>query len=98
MLIRITRAGTAMLADAKDFGRFSIRFDAGARGTGIAEAALRRIATPDGDAAWVAPEALRDMAPDAGDPEWEAGLARMIAFARDHGWVNAEGRIRAHIA
>jgi hypothetical protein len=98
MLVRITLAGEAVLTDTEDFRRFSIRFDPGARGTGGAEAALGRVAPPDGDAAaWVSEEALRRMAPRGGDPEWEAGLARMIAFARSRGWVDEQGGIRAHI-
>ena len=97
MLIRITGDGVARLEEPDDFRRFSIRFDAGARGAAAAEAALARIARPDGDAAWVSPVALAGLAPEGGDPAWQRGLAGMVAFARSRGWVDDEGGIRAHI-
>ncbi|WP_431283661.1 hypothetical protein ACQW02_02275 [Humitalea sp. 24SJ18S-53] len=97
MLIRITAAGEAVLAEAEDFRRFSIRFDQGARGLEAAQGALARVARADGDTAWVAEAALRALAPRGGDPDWEAGLAGMIGFARSRGWVDDQGGIRAHI-
>ena len=97
MIVRITPAGEAVLADAEDFRRFSVRFEPEARGTGPAEAALGQVARPDGDAAWVSEAALRRMAAREGDPEWEAGLGRMVAFARSRGWVDEQGGIRVHI-
>ncbi|SFK22392.1 hypothetical protein [Falsiroseomonas stagni] len=97
MLIRITGAGEAMLVDPEDFRRFSIRFDAGARGSEPAEAALARLARPDGEAAWVCPEALRRLSPCGEDVEWRQGVARMVAFAETRGWVDQAGRVRAHI-
>lgn len=97
VLIRITGAGEAVLEEAGDFRRFSIRFDAGARGSGPAEAALARLARPDEEAAWVCPEALRRLSPRGEDVEWQRGFARMVAFAETRGWVDQAGRIRAHI-
>ncbi len=97
MLIRITGAGDALLEDAEDFRRFSIRFDAGTRGSGPAEAALARVACPDGEVAWVCPDALRRLAPRGEDAGWQQGFARMVAFAETRGWVDQAGRVRAHI-
>ena len=97
MLIRIGKDGTAALEDPADFRRFSIRFDAGARGCAPADAALARLARPDGDVAWVMPDALAAMAPQAAEPAWQQGFAGMVAFARSRGWVDAAGRIRAHV-
>ncbi len=97
MIIRITAAGETILRDPDDFRRFSIRFDPNARASEVAQAALARIARPDEGAAWVSVAALRHLAPRSGDPEWEAGLARMIAFAQSRGWVDGHGGIRAHI-
>jgi hypothetical protein len=31
------------------------------------------------------------------DPKWQAGLSAMIEYAAQHGWVDADGRIRAHV-
>ncbi len=97
MFVRITAGGEALLEEPDDFRRFSIRFDPGARGTAVAEAALRRVARPDGEAAWVSEAALRRMAPRAADPAWAEGFARMLAFARSRGWVDEAGGIRAHL-
>lgn len=97
MLIRITSAGEAVLEEPGDFRRFSIRFDPGSRGTPAAEAALARLARPEGEAAWVCAEALRRLAPQGGDAEWRRGLDGMVAFAATRGWVDEAGRIRAHV-
>ncbi len=97
MLVRITAGGEALLEEPDEFRRFSIRFDPGARGTAAAEAALRSVARPDGDAAWVSENALRRMAPGAADPAWAAGFTQMVAFARSRGWVDDAGGIRAHV-
>lgn len=97
MLIRITGAGEAVLVEPEDFRRFSIRFDAGARGSGPAEAALARLARPDGEVAWVCPAALRRLAPRGEDAAWQQGFAGMVAFAETRGWVDEAGRVRAHI-
>ena len=97
MLIRITLSGEALLEEPGDFRRFSIRFDPGSRGTAAAEAALAGVARPDGDAAWVRPEALRRLAPGGGDAAWQRGLDGMVAFAATRGWVDEAGCIRAHV-
>jgi hypothetical protein len=31
------------------------------------------------------------------DPTWRAGLSAMIDYAAQHGWIDGDGRIRAHI-
>jgi hypothetical protein len=95
--VRITREGEVLLTEPEDFRRFSVRFDPGARGTAPAEAALGRVARPDGDAAWVSQAALRDLAPRGAGPGWQAGLAGMVAYARGRGWLDDQGDIRAHI-
>ncbi|WP_426954332.1 hypothetical protein [Muricoccus radiodurans] len=97
MQVRITRDGTVLLTGPDDFRRFSILFDPGARGSAPAEAALARVARPDGDAAWVSEAALRDLAPRAGEADWQEGFAGMVAYARGRGWVDDQGAIRAHI-
>ncbi len=97
MLIRITASGEAVLEEPGDFRRFSIRFDPDSRGTAAAEAALASVARPDGDAAWVRPEALRRLSPQGGDAAWQRGLDGMVAFAATRGWVDQAGRIRAHV-
>jgi hypothetical protein len=53
---------------------------------------------PDGENAFLAVEALAGLAGEhTADPEWRAGFDRMVAFAAEHGWVDAEGRVQAHV-
>ena len=45
---------------------------------------------------WVAPSVLVELSPDF-DTAWLEQLEKMVAFARDHGWTDEGGRIRAHL-
>jgi len=45
----------------------------------------------DGD--WIVEQA----GPQAQSAEWREKYATMVSFAERHGWVDAKGRIRAHI-
>lgn len=47
-----------------------------------------------GDHTWIQPDVLRP--PDA-DPALDDGLAAMIRYADQHGWVDESGRVRAHV-
>ncbi len=96
MLIRVTGDGGLLLEGPEDFGSFAIEIDSGAGQ--MAGAALARIARVEGENyAWVRQDGLRTIAPRAGDADWEAGLAKMIAYAASKGWLDPEGAIRAHI-
>ena len=93
MIIAVDAAGLVALEDAGNFRAFAIRLAAG----GVAEAALSRIARRDGAHWWVAQDALCALAPLGGDADWRARLAGMVGFARQHGWVDEAGAIRAHV-
>jgi hypothetical protein len=47
--------------------------------------------------AWIHPDALIELAGRAGDRAWQDALAGMVGFADSHGWVDAAGRVRAHV-
>ncbi|WP_226575332.1 flavin reductase family protein [Acuticoccus sediminis] len=94
MQIIVTDDGHLRLDDPRDFKRFSVGVRR--RGAG-AERALRPVARIEGEHAWVRPDDLRRLSPHAGEADWEAGFAAMIGFARKHGWIDAEGCVRAHI-
>lgn len=49
----------------------------------------------DGVHVWVSPDWLRAAGP--ADAAWRQGLAAMLDFASTKGWLDAEGRVRAHI-
>ena len=46
---------------------------------------------------WVDPAGLAALAGRAGDPEWEHNLAGMVGYAESKGWLDEQGRIRAHV-
>ena len=51
------------------------------------------------EAAVVAVPVLEDLAgPRRFDPRWQAGLESMLAYAQRSGWIDPDGRVRAHIA
>jgi len=68
----------------------------------LAAAGIGRAGTA-GDAL-VPPGVLRGLAVDAAaaqgrgpDGEWDAGFAAMIGHARDAGWIDDDGAVRAHV-
>ncbi len=96
MRIILTAGAAPRLEGAADFKRFSLVLDP------MLDADRRAAVAPvaeldDADHAWVRPDAIRAMSPLAGRPDWEEGFARMIGFAAKHGWIDMQGRIRAHI-
>jgi hypothetical protein len=92
MRILVGPGGVVSLEDPDDFTRFAVVAASGVALPGGLPGIVR-----DADHAWVSPEALRRLAPQSGTPDWEAGFARMLAYAASKSWVNAEGAIRAHI-
>ena len=53
----------------------------------------------DGAHLFVEPDWLRRQAGSlADDPEWQRNFAGMVEFARSKGWLDDQGRIRAHVA
>jgi hypothetical protein len=97
--MRIVLGSDALrLEEPDDFTAFSVS----APGPPDA-AALRAAAAPLGRAegtshVFVEPFALVRLAAGRGrDPRWLEGLSRMVAYARDHGWVDEREAIRAHV-
>lgn len=46
---------------------------------------------------WVDPRSLTELAGRAGDAAWEDKLGRMISYAQTKGWLDGQGRLRAHV-
>jgi len=90
MRIRVEHAGPR-LVDPENYTDFAVELVAGAD-----PAALPGRVDVDGGRAWVDEPWLRALggydAVDRREP-----YRRMLAFARDRGWLDAAGRIAAHI-
>lgn len=57
-----------------------------------------KVVVRDREHVYVAPEQIARLAGDrGGDADWRAGLATMIAFAKEHGFAGDDGSIRAHV-
>ncbi len=92
MRLRVAADGAVTLEEPAAFDRFAVLATPGAP-----PAALEGIARLEGGHAWVSPAALRRLAPAAGTPDWDAGFARMLAYAGRQGWLDAAGAVRAHV-
>jgi hypothetical protein len=46
---------------------------------------------------WVDPTDLAALAGRTDDPDWQQKLAGMVAYAGSKGWLDEQGRIRAHV-
>ncbi|HEX3592660.1 MAG TPA: hypothetical protein VHV74_23800 [Pseudonocardiaceae bacterium] len=88
---------TVQLVEPDDFQRFAVVVSGPPNRLPDVAAALAPLGTVDagGGHAYLRPDAVRGLT-DA-DDTWDAGFARMIDYARDHGWVDAAGRVRAHV-
>jgi hypothetical protein len=102
MRIRVERtAGTvgARLVDPDDFTGFAVELDTeldGEAGVAAARAGLAGRIELDGEQAWVDEPWLRELGGFDADGRREP-YRRMLAYARDHGWVDAAGRVAAHM-
>lgn len=92
MRLTINEAGEFAVDHPFDFRRFSLR---------LAREQLRswsgEMLSIEADRAWIDEGSLRRIAGLADQRDWQAGLSAMIAYAARNGWVDAQGRIRAHI-
>jgi hypothetical protein len=90
---------TLRLVEPDDFTSFKLLArSAQANGDELARA-VRSIGRVSGSGhVFVNADAVRALARDrARDPAWLRSLDGMIRYARDHGWTDDTGAIRAHI-
>lgn len=87
------------LTEPDDFRAFDVLLSGdGARSEALSGLGPVGPVGADGEHVFVEPARLLELAGErAEDPEWRAGLAAMTAFAAEQGWVDDEGRIRAHV-
>jgi hypothetical protein len=109
MIVRLDlpggHAATAVLADGADLSRFHVEVRHPGDGPPLRSAVDACLRAADagwveGDVAFVTVAALRRLAVDAGvaSPEWDAGFAKMLAYAASKGWLSDDGTaVQAHI-
>jgi hypothetical protein len=98
MRIVLDGAGGALLEEPDDFTAFSVSAP-GPRDARRLMSAAAPLGRADGTThVFVEPFALVHLAAERGrDQRWLDGLGKMVAYARDHGWVDEREAIRAHV-
>jgi hypothetical protein len=91
---------TIALREPEEFRSFAVSvIGAGQREAELASALERLGRREDSEHVLVAVPVLEALAgPLRFDPRWRAGLESMLAYARRCGWIDPDGRVRAHIA
>lgn len=56
-----------------------------------------RVAVTTASHVWIDPGLLSGLMGDTADDAWEQKLAGMVAYAAGKGWLDDQGRLRAHI-
>ncbi|MGA0571316.1 hypothetical protein ACO2Q9_11420 [Variovorax sp. VNK109] len=97
MILHLDVHGQVSLAEPSDFRRLHCEFALPAARHDHAAFLLRGIAQLEQDGAWIELAWMRTQAPP-GDASWLHAFEQMIAQARPHGWVSADGlRVKAHV-
>lgn len=93
MIVRLTPEDSPRLDEVEDFTGFKAVAPAGddlralARKCGLVDAGGAHL--------WVDPNWLLSQRPN--EDAWRESLAGMIGYAESKGWLDASGRVRAHI-
>lgn len=96
MRVHLTHAGGITLSEPSIFNRLDVRVDPQAPQQ-LAHA-IARIGQRDGaEHVRLAPAVLRFLSGHAGEVEWETGFDAMIGYAASKGWLDTQGRVRAHL-
>ncbi|MFI0473601.1 flavin reductase family protein [Halomonas sp. HMF6819] len=96
MRIHLTNLGAVTLLEPNNFRQLDVLIDP--QPEEQLHQAVARIGTwGEDDHIWLSPSVMRFMSDHGGEPAWEAGFAKMLAYADEHDWVNAEGNVRAHL-
>ncbi|MDO8251289.1 MAG: glucose 1-dehydrogenase [Rhodoferax sp.] len=96
MRVHLTNAGAITLDEPSDFNRLDVLVDP--QSPERLEQAIARIGSPDGaDHVRLSPSVLRFLSSDAGSAEWDAKFDAMISYAASKGWLDEQGRVRAHL-
>lgn len=96
MRVHLTRAGAITLIEPTVFDRLDVLVDS--QDDQQLERAIGRIGSRDGaDHVWLVPSVLRFLSAEAGSSDWDARFAGMVSYAGSRGWLDGQGRLRAHL-
>lgn len=96
MRVHLTNAGAITLCEPTVFNRLDVLVDP--QTPERLEQAIARIGGREGDEhVRLNPSVLRFLSGHAGQAEWEANFSAMLDYAQRKGWLDEQGRVRAHL-
>lgn len=96
MRVHLTNAGAITLCEPSVFNRLDVLVDP--QSPERLEQAIARIGSRDGAGhVRISPAVLRFLSGLAGAEEWERGFSAMLSYAASKGWLDDQGRVRAHL-
>lgn len=96
MRVHLTRSGAINLIEPLVFDRLDVLVDPQAARQ--LEQAIARIGSRDGAGhVRLLPSVLRFLSTEAGSVDWELKFDGMVRHAASKGWLDAQGRVRAHL-
>ncbi|MES2399546.1 MAG: SDR family oxidoreductase [Pseudomonadota bacterium] len=97
MRVYLARSGAITLKEPSVFDRLDVLV--AAQPAEQLERCIARIGSRDGDGhVRLQPAVLRLLSDLAGTPDWDARFDAMISYAAIKGWLDAQGRVRAHLS
>jgi NAD(P)-dependent dehydrogenase (short-subunit alcohol dehydrogenase family) len=96
MRVHLTNAGAITLCEPTVFNSLDVLVDP--QSPQQLEQAIARIGSRDGaDHVRLSPSVLRFLSSHAGSAEWETKFDAMVGYAASKGWLDEQGRVRAHL-
>lgn len=96
MRVHLNNAGAITLREPSVFNHLDVLVDP--QSPERLEQTIARIGRRDGaDHVRLQPSVLRFLSSHAGSAEWEAKFDAMIGYAASKGWLDEQGRVRAHL-
>lgn len=96
MRVHLTHTGTIVLVEPSVFNKLDVLVDP--QPPAQLDPSIARIGSRDGaDHVRLVPSVLRFLSSEAGNAEWDAQFDAMIQYAAGKGWLDEQGRVRAHI-
>jgi hypothetical protein len=97
MIVCLDKSGHLRIDEDTDFRRFKVLISQGTL-TELRETPPDGLRFQGAEHAFVSIDFLKQWGATHHDDTWLVDLDKMIAFAREHGWLDGSGRkIRAHI-